>query len=137
MDDEERLAIIKPVAHYNKRTKRLKEMSRQITEGFDGQLPNAKEDLLKLQGVGLKAASLIMNFIFDEPLIAVETHIHRLLNRSGIVHTTSTDVTTRKIDELKSKNYKCHAHEWLIQHGMQICRARNPRCEECVITVLL
>lgn len=62
MDDEERLAIIKPVAHYNKRTKRLKEMCRQITEGFDGQLPNAKEDLLKLQGVGLKAASLIMNF---------------------------------------------------------------------------
>ncbi|WP_222611597.1 endonuclease III domain-containing protein [Xanthomonas campestris] len=84
-------------------------------------------------GVGLKAASLIMNFIFEEPLIAVETHIHRLLNRSGIVHPTSTDVTTRNIDELTSKNYKCHAHEWLIQHGMQICRARNPRCEECVI----
>lgn len=52
------------MAHYNKKTKRLKEMSRQITEGFDGQLPDAKEDLLKLQGVGLKAASLIMNFIF-------------------------------------------------------------------------
>ncbi|WDI94222.1 hypothetical protein [Xanthomonas campestris] len=62
MDDEQRRAIIKPVAHYNKRTKRLKEMCRQIIEDFDGQLPNAKDDLMKLQSVGLKAASLIMNF---------------------------------------------------------------------------
>lgn len=121
------------MAHYNKKTESLKEMCRQIIEDFDGQLPSAKEDLLKLQGIGLKAASLIMNFIFDEPLIALDTHIHRLLNRLGIVHATSTDVTTREIDELTPKNYNCHAHEWLIQHGMQICRARNPRCEECVI----
>ncbi|WP_386351493.1 endonuclease III domain-containing protein [Xanthomonas campestris] len=66
-------------------------------------------------------------------MIAVETHIHRLLNRSGIVHATSTDVTTREIDELTPKNYNCHAHEWLIQHCLKICRARSPRCEECVI----
>ncbi|MBG3850713.1 endonuclease III [Xanthomonas sp. WHRI 8391] len=133
LDDEELRAIIKPVAHYNKKTKSIKEMCRQIIEDFDGQLPNTKEDLLKLQGVGLKVASLIMNFIFEEPLIAVDTHIHRLLNRLGIVHTTSTDVTTREINELTPKDYKRHAHEWLIQHGMQICRARNPKCDECVI----
>lgn len=134
LDDEELRGIIKPVAHYNKKTKSLKLMCKQIIERHDGKIPGTKEELLQLQGIGLKCASLIMNFIFDTPLIAVDTHIHRLLNRLGVVDTTSTDVTTKVINEVTSSEYKKHAHEWLIQHGMKVCVARSPHCDECIVS---
>lgn len=134
LDDEELRSIIKPVAHYNKKTKSLKMMCKQIIDRHGGKLPDTKEELLQLQGIGLKCSSLIMNFIFDTPLIAVDTHIHRLLNRLGIVDTTSTDVTTKVINEVTPSKYKKHAHEWLIQHGMKVCVARSPHCDDCIIS---
>lgn len=134
LGDEELRSIIKPVAHYNKKTKSLKMMCKQIIERHGGKIPRTQEELLKLQGIGLKCSSLIMNFIFDTPLIAVDTHIHRLLNRLGVVDTTSTDITTKVINEVTPAKYKKHAHEWLIQHGMKVCVARSPHCSDCIIS---
>ncbi len=133
MDDEELRSIIKPVAHYNRKVRSLKKMCRQIVEDFDGKIPNSREELLSLNGIGEKCSRLIMNFQFGERTIAVDTHIHRLLNRLGIVKTSNTKATTREINSMTPMRFKKHAHEWLIQHGMNVCVARNPRCNECVI----
>lgn len=133
MDDEELRSIIKPVAHYNRKVRSLKKMCRQIVEDFDGKIPNSREELLTLSGIGEKCSRLIMNFQFGERTIAVDTHIHRLLNRLGIVKTSNTKTTTREINSMTPTRFKKHAHEWLIQHGMNVCVARNPRCNECVI----
>lgn len=133
MDDEELRKIIKPVAHYNRKTANLKIMCRQIIEDFDGKIPENREDLMKLQGVGRKVADIMMNFVFSEPSIAVDTHVFRVLNRTGVVKTKSTEEAADIINKLTSKKYKRHAHEWLIQHGMKVCTARVPKCDTCVI----
>lgn len=133
MDDEELRQIIKPVAHYNRKTKNLKIMCKQIIEDFDGKIPENREDLLKLQGVGRKVTDIMMNFVFSEPSIAVDTHVLRLLNRTGIVKTKSAEEAADLVNKLTSKKYKRHAHEWLIQHGMKVCTSRLPKCELCKI----
>jgi endonuclease III len=133
LDDEELRSMIKPVAHYNRKTEYLKTLCRQIINEHGGQIPNNREDLLKLQGVGRKVADLMMNFIFSEDTVAVDTHILRLLNRLGIVTTDSAEVAANVIDAATPKIYKRHAHEWLIQHGMKVCTARTPKCQGCVL----
>ncbi|MGJ7582202.1 endonuclease III domain-containing protein [Variovorax sp. RHLX14] len=134
LDDEELREIIKPVAHYNRKTEGLKIMARQIIEDFDGRIPDNRDDLLKLHGVGNKVADLMMNFLFSEERIAVDTHILRLWNRLGFVETTSAEKATEAINAQTPKRYKRHAHEWLIQHGMKVCVARMPKCGECMVT---
>lgn len=133
MDDEELRQIIKPVAHYNRKTKNIKIMCRQIIEDYQGKIPEDRDELMKLQGVGRKVADIMLNFVFSEPTIAVDTHVFRLLNRLGIVDTKSHEIAAKQINELTSKKYKRHAHEWLIQHGMKVCVARVPKCDLCVI----
>jgi len=134
LDDEELRAIIKPVAHYNRKTEGLKIMARQIIDDFQGKIPDNRKDLMKLHGVGRKVADLMMNFVFAEDSIAVDTHVLRLLNRLGIVDTKSATEAADIINAQTPEQYKHHAHEWLIQHGMKICVARRPKCEDCMIT---
>ena len=136
LDDEELRAIIKPVAHYNRKTTNLKIMCRQILEMYHGKIPETHEELMKLQGVGRKVADIMMNFIFNEDTIAVDTHVLRVLNRLEVVNTESAERASDLINTLTPKAYKRHAHEWLIQHGMKTCHARNPLCNQCCIASL-
>lgn len=133
LPDTELRRLIKPVAHYNRKTKSLKAMAKQIVEDHGGRIPRSRQDLLQLPGVGPKCADLMLNFLFDEPTIAVDTHIHRLLNRLGIVETDSVEDSAKAINAQTPKRFKRHAHEWLIQHGMQVCVSRRPKCAACVI----
>ena len=134
LTDKKLAELIKPVAYYNNKTKYLKEMSRQIIERHNGKVPQTKKELMDLQGVGRKTAEILINFNFGGNTIAVDTHIHRLLNRLGVVDTKKNTATSDIINEITPENYKKHAHEWLIQHGGKVCIARKPKCEECVIT---
>ena len=136
LDDEELRAIIKPVAHYNRKTTNLKIMCQQILRDFDGHIPDTHEDLMKLQGVGRKVADIMMNFIFGQDTIAADTHVLRVLNRLEIVRTAVAEEAADQINALTPGRYKRHAHEWLIQHGMQTCTARNPRCNGCCVANL-
>ena len=133
LDDERLKELIKPVAHYNRKTIQLKEMCRQLIQRHGGEVPATREALLALKGVGPKVADLIMNFNFGGDAIAVDTHIHRLLNRTGMVQTKSAEETALVINAITPAQYRKHAHEWLIQHGGLICTARKPKCEECII----
>ena len=134
LDDDELRRIIKPVAHYNRKTKNLKEMARQIIEEHDGKIPEDRDELMKLQGVGRKCADIMMNFTFSKDSIAVDTHVLRVLNRLGAVETSSATDAADIINAKTPAHYKRHAHEWLIQHGMKVCVSRSPRCERCPLT---
>lgn len=134
LDDEELRGLIKPVAHYNRKTKQLKEMCRQIIEDYGGKIPKEREELMKLQGVGRKVADIMMNFVFSEDSIAVDTHVLRVLNRLGVVETSSATQAADVINAETPKRYKRHAHEWLIQHGMKVCTSRKPKCQSCKLT---
>jgi endonuclease-3 len=136
LEDEELRALIKPVAHYNRKTTQLKVMCRQVLEEFGGRIPDTHEDLMKLQGVGRKVADIMMNFIFNQDTIAVDTHVLRVLNRLGIVKTSVPELASDQINAKTPALYKRHAHEWLIQHGMQVCTARKPRCDACCVAPL-
>lgn len=134
LKDEKLIEFIKPVAHYNRKAKHLKEMSQQIIDRHHGEVPRTESELMALQGVGRKCTDIMMNFNFGGDTIAVDSHVHRVLNRLGVVSTTKNEQTADEINMLTPKNYKKHAHEWLIQHGMNICVARNPKCAECTIS---
>lgn len=136
LDDDHLRELIKPVAHYNRKTKHLKDMSNQLIERHNGQVPETREELLALIGVGIKCADIIMNFTFGGDSIAVDTHVHRFLNRTGIVKTKSAEETAKLIVDITPNEYRKHAHEWLIQHGMNTCVARNRKCSECSIVEL-
>ncbi len=134
LDDEELRRIIKPVAHYNRKTKLLKDMARRILDEHGGEIPRTREGLMALPGVGQKVADIMLNFVFDEPSIAVDTHVLRVLNRLGIVDTPSATKAAETINAETPPHFKHHAHEWLIQHGMKVCVSRTPRCGDCCVT---
>lgn len=136
LDDDELRDLIRPVAHYNRKTANLKIMCRQIIEQHGGEIPSDRESLLKLQGVGRKVADLVMNHLFSEDSIAVDTHVLRVLRRLEIVEDTTAEKAADTINAITPAEYKRHAHEWLIQLGMQVCHARSPNCESCVVLKL-
>ncbi|HAK79569.1 MAG TPA: endonuclease III [Runella sp.] len=134
IDEQTLVQCIKSVAHYNRKAKNLKLMAKQIIEKHHGQIPQTKEELLGLAGIGRKCADIMLNFVFEEPSIAVDTHVFRVVNRLGIVHTTTAEATADLLNQLTPNEYKRHAHEWLIQHGMKVCIARKPSCTHCPLT---
>ena len=136
IDEQDLIERIKSVAHYNRKAKTLKLMARQIIEDYDGEIPNTKEQLMSLAGIGRKCADVIMNFVFEEPTIAVDTHVFRVVNRLGIVNTKTAEATADALIEITPGEYKRYAHEWLVQHGMRVCVARNPHCANCPLTTL-
>lgn len=136
LDDEELRALIKPVAHYNRKTVNLKNLCRQIIEEHGGEIPSDRESLLKLPGVGRKVADLMMNHMFSEDSIAVDTHVLRVLRRLEIVDDATAEQAADTINTITPAKYKRHAHEWLIQLGMQVCHARTPDCRACVVLQL-
>lgn len=134
LDDEELRRIIKPVAHYNRKTKLLKSMARMIIDEHGGEIPETREELMALPGVGRKVADIMMNFVFSEDSIAVDTHVLRVLNRLGITDTKSAEEAADTINDMTAPRFKRHAHEWLIQHGMKVCVSRSPKCDQCPLT---
>lgn len=134
LDDEELRRIIKPVAHYNRKTKLLKEMARKIIDQHGGDIPHTRDELMALPGVGRKVADIMMNFVFSKDSIAVDTHVLRVLNRLGVIDTSSALQAADIINAQTPPRFKRHAHEWLIQHGMKICVSRTPKCGSCPLT---
>lgn len=133
LSDEKLTELIKPVAHYNRKVKTLKKMCDIIVDKHNNRIPDTKEELLKLPGIGQKCANLMMNYKYQKPVIAVDTHIHRVVNRLGIVQASTHEKTAEKLNEVTPEEFKTHAHEWLISVGMNICKPRVPKCSDCPI----
>ncbi len=134
IDDDELRDAIRSVAHYNRKTVSLKKMARQIIDDHGGEIPQNHDELMALQGIGRKCADIMMNFQYGTPTVAVDTHVHRVANRLGMVSTKTHEQTADAVTDVTPQKYKQHAHEWLIQHGMHVCVARSPQCEQCPLT---
>jgi endonuclease-3 len=128
--------LIKTIGLFRTKAKNVIALSRQLVEQHGGKVPRDRAALEALPGVGRKTANVVLNVAFGEPTIAVDTHIFRVGNRTGLaVGKTPFDVET-KLMEVVPERYRLHAHHWLILHGRYVCVARRPLCEKCVIADL-
>ncbi len=110
--------------------------ARLLLERHDGQVPRRREDLEALPGVGRKTANVVLNTAFGEPTIAVDTHIFRVANRTGLAPGANVRQVEDRLLEVVPREFRRHAHHWLILHGRYVCKARRPDCPDCAIADL-
>jgi endonuclease-3 len=134
---EERVQdLIKTIGLYRTKAKNLVALSNKLLEEHGGEVPRAREALEALPGVGRKTANVVLNVAFGEPTIAVDTHIFRVGNRTGLATGKTPFEVEMKLEQVVPAKYKRHAHHWLILHGRYVCVARRPLCEKCLIADL-
>ncbi|WP_017937843.1 endonuclease III [Zestomonas thermotolerans] len=124
---------IKTIGLYNSKAKNIIETCRILIEKHGGQVPDNREDLEALPGVGRKTANVVLNTAFRQPTMAVDTHIFRVSNRTGIAPGKNVLEVEKKLLKFVPKEYLLDAHHWLILHGRYVCQARKPRCGSCRI----
>ena len=124
---------IKTIGLFRNKAKNTAQLSRQLIERHGGEVPNDREALEALPGVGRKTANVVLNTIFGEPTMAVDTHIFRLANRTGLAPGKDVLEVEKRLLRRIPKDYLRDAHHWLILHGRYVCVARKPKCGECLI----
>ena len=124
---------IKTIGLYNNKAKNIIAASRMLVEQHQGAVPQQREALEALPGVGRKTANVVLNTAFGQPTIAVDTHIFRVSNRTGIAAGRNVAEVERKLVKLVPEEFTKDAHHWLILHGRYTCIARKPRCGSCII----
>jgi endonuclease-3 len=127
---------IKTIGLFNSKAKNIIELCRLLLERHGGEVPKAREALEALPGVGRKTANVILNTAFGQPTIAVDTHIFRVANRTGLAPGKTVLEVEKKLEKTTPKEHKKDAHHLLILHGRYTCIARKPRCGSCVIADL-
>jgi endonuclease-3 len=128
--------LIKTIGLYRTKAKNVIALSKRLIEEHGGKVPHDREALEALPGVGRKTANVVLNIAFGEPTIAVDTHIFRVGNRTGLATGKSPLEVEMKLLAVVPEQYRLHAHHWLILHGRYVCVARRPLCEKCVIADL-
>jgi len=124
---------IRTIGLFNTKAKNVIKLSRQLLDNFDGQVPETREKLETLPGVGRKTANVVCNIAFGQPTIAVDTHLFRLGNRTGLAPGKTPLEVERKFVKRIPKQFLQHAHHWLILHGRYVCKARKPDCPACIV----
>ncbi len=127
------IPYIKTIGLFRTKARNLIGLSRQLVDGHGGQVPREREALQALPGVGRKTANVVLNVAFGEPTIAVDTHIFRVANRTGIAPGKDVGEVERQLLKTVPAEFRQHAHHWLILHGRYVCVARKPRCWQCAI----
>jgi endonuclease-3 len=131
---EERLrGYIKTIGLYNSKAQNIAALSRILIERHGGEVPGERAALEALPGVGRKTASVVLNGAFGEPTIAVDTHLFRLSNRTGLAPGKTPVDVEQGLERRTPARRKRHAHHWLILHGRYVCKARKPLCADCVV----
>ena len=128
--------LIKTIGLFRTKAKNVIGLSQKLIAEHGGQVPRSREALEELPGVGRKTANVVLNIAFGEATIAVDTHIFRVGNRTGMATGKTPFEVETKLDEVVPAAYKRHAHHWLILHGRYTCVARKPLCEKCIISDL-
>ena len=124
---------IKTIGLFNAKAKNVIALSRKLIEEFGGNVPETREQLMTLPGVGRKTANVSLNCARGEPTIAVDTHVFRVANRLGLCKTKTPEATETALEKVIPDQWKKHAHHWLILHGRYVCTARKPGCPECIV----
>lgn len=128
--------FIKTIGLFRNKAKNVIRLSRILVDQYDGQVPSSRAALQSLPGVGRKTANVVLNMWWHIPAQAVDTHIFRVGNRTGICPGRDVDVVERAIEDHVPAEFQLHAHHWLILHGRYVCVARKPKCATCLIADL-
>jgi len=124
---------IRTIGLYNTKAKNIIKLSEILLRDHGGQVPPEREALQTLPGVGRKTANVVLNVAFGQPTMAVDTHIFRLGNRSGLAPGKTPDEVEQMLEKRVPEKYRLNAHHWLILHGRYVCKARKPDCPACVV----
>jgi len=127
---------IKTIGLYNMKAKNVIAAARILVDEYGGEVPREREKLETLPGVGRKTANVVLNVAFGQPTIAVDTHIFRVANRTGLAPGKTPRAVEDKLAKVTPKPFVTHAHHWLILHGRYICKARRPECWRCPVADL-
>ena len=127
---------IKTIGLYNTKAKNVIKLSQMLVENHASEVPQTRAALEELPGVGRKTANVVLNIAFGEPTIAVDTHLFRIGNRTGLAPGKTPLEVEKKLEKRTPDRWKRHAHHWLILHGRYVCKARKPVCAVCVVREL-
>jgi endonuclease-3 len=127
---------IKTIGLFNTKAKNVIRLSRTLVAEHGGAVPKDRESLQRLPGVGRKTANVVLNVAFGEPTIAVDTHVFRVANRTGLAPAKTPEAVELELERKVPDKWKRHAHHWLILHGRYVCKARRPDCFACVVSAL-
>jgi len=133
LNDETVATAIRPAGLYNMKTRNLKRLCCFLIDEHDGRVPRDRAGLMRLPGIGRKCADIMLSFSFGQPVIAVDTHIHRVANRIGLA-SGKTEAETAKSLEARAPHWAGRdSHMWLLRFGKTTCRSRTPRCPDCIL----
>ena len=124
---------IKTIGLFNTKAKNVIALSQVLVDRYGGEVPEDRDALQALPGVGRKTANVVMNCAFGAETFAVDTHVFRVSNRTGLAAGKNVDEVEAKLDRLTPQPWRRHAHHWLILHGRYVCKARKPECWRCVV----
>jgi len=124
---------IKTIGLYNTKAQNIIKMADILIRDHNGNVPDTREELVKLPGVGRKTANVVLNIVFGQPTMAVDTHIFRIANRTGMAAGKTPEAVEKKLMEIVPEEFALHAHHWLILQGRYVCKARKPDCAACKV----
>ena len=127
---------IKTIGLYRNKAKNVIGLSHMLIDEFGGEIPQDRDALVRLPGVGRKTANVVLNIAFGHSTIAVDTHIFRIGNRTGLAPGKNVDQVEAALERRTPSEFKRHAHHWLILHGRYVCKARKPDCPNCIVADL-
>jgi endonuclease III len=133
LGEQELKRYISTIGLFNAKAKNVIALCRILVDQYDGNVPDTREALEALPGVGRKTANVVLNTAFGHPTIAVDTHIFRVANRTGLAPGKDVRAVEDKLEKVTPAEFKHDAHHWLILHGRYVCKARKPECPNCVI----
>ncbi len=136
LSDDQVAAAIKPCGLYNNKARNIRKFCEALLAEHGGEVPTTRAGLLSLPGIGRKCADIVMSFVFDEDVIAVDTHVHRVCNRIGLTQAKTAEKTAQQLEERSPDWALRDGHFWLIQFGKRICQARVPKCDVCPVSDL-
>ncbi len=127
---------IRTIGLYNTKAKNVLALCRMLVDEFGSKVPRVREQLERLPGVGRKTANVVLNVCWGEPTMAVDTHIFRVSNRTGLAPGKTPLAVEKKLLEVVPQEFMTQAHHWLILHGRYVCKARRPDCAKCIVSDL-
>ena len=136
LGEEALKAHIRTIGLYNSKAKNVIALSEQLLADHGGVVPADRDALERLPGVGRKTANVVMNVAFEVETIAVDTHIFRVGNRTGLAPGKTPLHVEERLEKVTPAPFRCHAHHWLILHGRYVCKARRPECWRCIVAEL-
>lgn len=133
LGEEGLIPYIKSIGLYKSKAKHIIALCEKLISDFDGQVPRSREDLMSLPGVGRKTANVVLNVVWGEHTMPVDTHLLRICPKIGLAEGSTPEAVEKSLLERIPDEFMEHAHHWLILHGRYVCTARNPKCENCLI----